>query len=116
MDTNREMAAEWERGTIIIWMACVRPHMADLLSDQKSETPEEAGDRKLRQQNVNRAVQNLDEREQKIIIWCFGLDEDPPASVEYVAEQLNISRERVRQLKNRALDRLLLGLQKEKKP
>ncbi len=90
--------------------------MADLLSDQKSETPEEAVDRKLRQQNVNRAVQNLDEREQKIIIWCFGLDEDPPASVEYVAEQLNISRERVRQLKNRALDRLLLGLQKEKKP
>ncbi|SDB98614.1 4a-hydroxytetrahydrobiopterin dehydratase [Natrinema hispanicum] len=35
MDTNREMAAEWERGTIIIWMACVRPHMADLLSDEE---------------------------------------------------------------------------------
>jgi|GEM_PF-156816 len=35
MDTNREMATEWERGTIIIWMACVRPHMADLLSDEE---------------------------------------------------------------------------------
>lgn len=35
MDTNHEMAAEWERGTIIIWMACVRPHMADLLSDEE---------------------------------------------------------------------------------
>ncbi len=35
MDVNREMTAEWERGTIIIWMACVRPHMADLLSDEE---------------------------------------------------------------------------------
>jgi 4a-hydroxytetrahydrobiopterin dehydratase len=37
-DCDREAAAEWEPGTIVIWVAYVRHHMTNLLSDDEIET------------------------------------------------------------------------------
>ena len=51
-------------------------------------------------------VSELDEREGKIIALRFGLDGEESLTLEEVGQKLSISRERVRQLETRALDKL----------
>ena len=48
----------------------------------------------------------LDEREQHILRFYFGLDDSEAYTLEQIGEQLNITRERVRQIKERALNKL----------
>ncbi len=59
-------------------------------------------------------VDELDEREAKIIKWRFGLDGEAPKTLEEVGEILNISRERVRQIEARALNKLKKKAVKQK--
>ena len=48
----------------------------------------------------------LDERETAIVRAYFGLGEDEPKTLEEIGSTLGVTRERVRQLRNRALDKL----------
>ncbi|EDP72967.1 sigma-70 family RNA polymerase sigma factor, partial [Hydrogenivirga sp. 128-5-R1-1] len=48
----------------------------------------------------------LDEREREIIKHRYGLEGEEPKTLNEVGEMLGISRERVRQLENRALKKL----------
>jgi RNA polymerase primary sigma factor len=48
-------------------------------------------------------VADLPERERRIVELRFGLDGEEPASLEAVARELGVSRERVRQLEDAAL-------------
>ncbi|MEE2659032.1 MAG: RNA polymerase sigma factor RpoD/SigA [Candidatus Latescibacterota bacterium] len=48
----------------------------------------------------------LDGREQEILNRYFGLDDEEPQRMDKIGEIMGISRERVRQLRNRALDKL----------
>jgi RNA polymerase primary sigma factor len=51
-------------------------------------------------------VKNLSPRESRILCARFGLDGGSPKTLEEVGEQLGVTRERVRQLQNLALDKL----------
>lgn len=51
-------------------------------------------------------VDELSEREAKIIKWRFGLEGEAPKTLEEVGDTLKISRERVRQVESRALSKL----------
>ncbi len=59
-------------------------------------------------------VSELDEREGKIIALRFGLDGEDSLTLEEVGQKLSISRERVRQLETRALDKLKKKAMKKK--
>ena len=61
------------------------------------------------QQIVRTALDRLPRRERKVIYQRFGLETGEPLTLEQVGRQFNISRERVRQLENQALDRLRRG-------
>ena len=52
------------------------------------------------------SLEELPEREAKILSLYFGLETDEPESLERVGRRLHISRERVRQIKDRAINRL----------
>ena len=52
------------------------------------------------------ALSTLKEREAKILRLYFGLDDQEPMTLEEIGEILNITRERVRQIKQKALLRL----------
>ena len=48
----------------------------------------------------------LKPREKQVIIWVFGLDGDFPKSLKDIGDELNITREMVRQIRNTSIDKL----------
>jgi RNA polymerase primary sigma factor len=57
----------------------------------------------LTEEAVHRSVAALPEREREIVRWRFGLDGEEPLTLAEIAERLDLSPERVRQLERRAL-------------
>jgi len=55
---------------------------------------------------VTESLSSLKERESKILRLYFGLDGDEPMTLEEIGTRMGITRERVRQIKEKALSRL----------
>src|SRR3989442_6872184 len=79
---------------------------ADLIEDIHSERPDESTSKKLRQKELSEAMLRLNPRMRRVLSLRFGLDGDPPQTLEQVGAGLGITRERVRQLESRALREL----------
>ena len=68
-----------------------------------------------RESQVGRILERLDEREQKIIISRFGLDRGhEPLTLKEVGEEMGVTKERVRQIEARALNKLRKAAQEER--
>jgi RNA polymerase primary sigma factor len=59
--------------------------------------------------HVREAVESLSQREELIINLYFGLTGEEPHTLSEIGGKLRLSKERVRQLKDRALQRLRSG-------
>jgi RNA polymerase primary sigma factor len=79
---------------------------ADLIEDIHSERPDETTSQKLRQTELADALLTLNPRMRRVLSLRFGLEGDPPKTLEEVGTDLGITRERVRQLESRALREL----------
>jgi RNA polymerase primary sigma factor len=79
---------------------------ADLIEDIHSERPDESTSKKLRRTELAEALLRLNPRMRRVLSLRFGLDGDPPQTLEEVGAGLGITRERVRQLESRALREL----------
>jgi len=79
--------------------------LADFLADPASADPVEEAERSLLRQTVRRRLERLPDRERLIVERRFGLQCEPQ-SLETVASELGLTRERVRQLQVQALKRL----------
>jgi RNA polymerase primary sigma factor len=55
---------------------------------------------------LERAVDQLEPREREIVRLRFGLDGQPPLTLEEIGARLHLTRERIRQLESKALARL----------
>ena len=74
-------------------------------------SPEEAGIEELFAENemhmtISNCLLVLDERETMIVRAYFGLGDSEPKTLEEIGHDLGVTRERIRQLRNRALDKL----------
>jgi RNA polymerase primary sigma factor len=76
---------------------------ADLIEDVHSDRPDEETSQKLRRKELAEALLRLNPRMQRVLALRFGLDGQPPQTLEEVGSGLGITRERVRQLESRAL-------------
>src|SRR5437870_3634282 len=79
---------------------------ADLIEDVHSERPDETTSTKLRRKELAEALLRLNPRMRRVLALRFGLDGEPPQTLEEVGAGLGITRERVRQLESRALREL----------
>jgi RNA polymerase primary sigma factor len=80
--------------------------VADLIEDEKSESPDGATAANARTVELAAAIDRLNPRMKHVVLRRFGLDGQPPQTLEEVGQDLGITRERVRQLETRALKEL----------
>ncbi|HLI52443.1 MAG TPA: sigma-70 family RNA polymerase sigma factor [Thermomicrobiaceae bacterium] len=81
--------------------------LGDLIADEVTRSPEEEAVESLLQRDVARALENLNPRERLVLQLRFGLGTNgSPHTLSEVGHQLDISRERVRQIENEALRKL----------
>jgi len=80
--------------------------VADLIEDERAESPDGASAERARAVELAAAVERLNPRMRHVVTRRFGLDGKPPQTLEDVGADLGITRERVRQLETRALREL----------
>ena len=80
--------------------------LLDYLPDQFSPAPDDETYERALSVTIEEALSTLKEREAKILRLYFGLDGQEPMTLEEIGSLLGITRERVRQIKERALVRL----------
>ncbi len=76
------------------------------LAATDQNTPEDALGIIAMHQQIDNLMKNITERENKVIRLRFGVGATHPHTLQDVGEKLNISRERVRQIQNKALNKL----------
>jgi RNA polymerase primary sigma factor len=78
----------------------------DMIEDVHSLAPHEQSAQQARGRELAGALDQLNPRMRRVLSLRFGLDGEPPQTLEEVGGQLGITRERVRQLETRALREL----------
>ena len=80
--------------------------LRDAISDVKSSNPEFCVINNDLKEKISFVLENLSERERKILILRFGLDGRKPMTLVEVGEVFNVTRERIRQIEKNALKKL----------
>ena len=80
--------------------------MYDVLKSEESVTPETGLLYESLRKEIDRAISTLTQREADVIKLYFGLNESHPMTLEEIGEQFDLTRERVRQIKEKAIRRL----------
>jgi len=79
--------------------------LLDVLENHEPNTDSSLINESLSEE-IKRSLSTLTEREREIIVLFFGLSTNHPLSLEEIGEKFNLTRERVRQIKDKALQRL----------
>ncbi|MBD3241009.1 MAG: sigma-70 family RNA polymerase sigma factor [Chitinivibrionales bacterium] len=77
--------------------------LGDCLQSNVEDLPDEVTMRRTAHEQLQRALRSLDERERRVISMYYGMDGQEPYSLEEIGKRLGLTRERARQLKQRAL-------------
>jgi RNA polymerase primary sigma factor len=85
---------------------------ADIVQDENAETPYEELEEKTNTDLVREVLSTLPEREQTILRYRFGLDGENEKTLEEVGQRFGVTRERIRQIQNIALNKLRKAIQK----
>lgn len=80
--------------------------LEDLISDDGRGNPHDVFSKKEDQKSIKRSMADLNERDRQVVIMRYGLDDNEPKTLGEVADKLGLSRERVRQIEERAVNTL----------
>ena len=80
--------------------------LLDVLENEDEESPDMALMNDSLRKEVQRALSTLTKREADVITLYFGLNGEAALTLEEIGEKFNLTRERVRQIKEKAIRRL----------
>ncbi len=80
--------------------------LGDMVENQTETTPEEAMDILVQKEEVKELLETLSEREREVIRLRYGLEDGKAQTLEEIGGQLGVTRERVRQIEARAMEKL----------
>ncbi len=80
--------------------------LGDIIEDQRERGPVEVADRRLLREEIHKILSQLTLRERQVIELRFGLLDDYDHTLEEVSKKLKVTRERVRQIEERAIRKL----------
>ena len=89
-------------------------HLSDLIEDQQAISPAEAAARALLNEAVGEALDQLSDRERKIVRMRFGLDDGQARTLEEVGKEFGVTRERIRQIESKTLAKLRHPIRSQK--
>ncbi len=81
-------------------------HLGDFIQDTTQPTPYDAATRQLLKEHMEEVLSTLSDREKKVLILRFGLDDGRPRTLEEVGREFAVTRERIRQIEAKALRKL----------
>ncbi len=81
-------------------------HLSEILFDERAASPAEELEMQDCREALQRAMEGLDQREQMIVKRFFGLDTEERRTLEEIGVEFRLTRERIRQIKDRALRKL----------
>jgi len=76
----------------------------EFIEDKKTVPPQEVTSLSILKEQIREILKDLTPREQKILRMRFGLDDGIPHTLEEVGREFNVTRERIRQIQQRALE------------
>jgi len=80
--------------------------LSDFIEDEAAVSPFETAHRKMIKENIAELLEYLSAREQKIIKMRFGIEDGIPHTLEEVGKEFNVTRERIRQIEGKVLEKL----------
>ena len=84
--------------------------LGEMVADQRQKGPEAEMLETDNLAHVYKMLETMDPREATILRMRFGLDDSEPKTLKEIGESMGLTRERVRQIENEALNRLAKGL------
>ena len=81
-------------------------HLGDFIPDEDIPSPVDAAAYSMLQKQLREVLDTLSDREKKVLILRFGLDDGRPRTLEEVGKEFNVTRERIRQIEAKALRKL----------
>ena len=80
--------------------------LGDFVEDDKFLNPYDATTRVLLKEQLDEVLKTLNEREEMVLRYRYGLDDGSPKTLEEVGKIFNVTRERIRQIEVKALRKL----------
>jgi RNA polymerase primary sigma factor len=76
------------------------------IADHTMPRPDEVAETTIRQETLRRALDMLSYRERRVLEMRYGLDGEPPRTLDEVGRAFSVTRERVRQIEHQSLRKL----------
>ena len=80
--------------------------LGDFIVDEDTTMPQEVAGRQILKEYVQEILRDLEPREQKILRLRFGLEDGVQHTLEEVGNEFGVTRERIRQIEAKALERI----------
>jgi RNA polymerase primary sigma factor len=81
-------------------------HLGDFIEDRATPPPADAASQELLKAQLNKILSELTDRERRVILLRFGLEDGRARTLEEVGKEFDVTRERIRQIEAKALRKL----------
>jgi RNA polymerase primary sigma factor len=82
------------------------PKVSDMLEDDRFRAPDEMAINKSIQSKIKEILSTLPDKESQILKCRYGLDGEKPLSLREIGKRLNLTKERIRQIERKTLEKL----------